>query len=279
MNKWELAYYLIDAKKSIDILLYIQQNHSKLTHIDLVERVKKTLDNFYLKCAIVLEKSHPSQKKSLCNRYEEIESIYKERDKNVAHKDDDYQPTNKNFNEKIDYLKECIVVVKDVCQNCLPDKLTLNYVPFDGELFRIVHGITVDMQKHIDSCKYNNQQNQIDTNIKYGEKILVSDVDDIKQINVEDASKYGILIKNGINCEEGLQNRQDACIKINLLFGKNMWVVFNEEDWQKQQYYRSLGFFDQFDILQIPVTEKEQEDFIQKAIDLGLIEIIKTDDA
>ena len=38
MIEWELARYLIDAKKNIDSLLFIQLNIDKLTNLNIKER-------------------------------------------------------------------------------------------------------------------------------------------------------------------------------------------------------------------------------------------------
>ena len=51
-----------------------------------------------------------------------------------------------------------------------------------------------------------------------------------------------------------------------------MWVTFSEDEWRKQQYYRKIGLFDQFDTLLFPEDEHEQKLFIQKLKDEGLID-------
>ena len=51
---------------------------------------------------------------------------------------------------------------------------------------------------------------------------VFNDTEDIRTIT--DLNDYAVLLYNGINLKEGLQNRQDACIKINVLFNKNIWV-------------------------------------------------------
>lgn len=46
MTEWELARYLIDAKKNIDSLLFIQLNIEKLTYLNIKERFVKFKWNF-----------------------------------------------------------------------------------------------------------------------------------------------------------------------------------------------------------------------------------------
>ena len=55
----------------------------------------------------------------------------------------------------------------------------------------------------------------------------VESVEDIKFMSEEDKNRAAILIQNGVNSYEGLQNRQDSCIKLNVLYGYDTWVVPN----------------------------------------------------
>ena len=41
MTKWELARYLIDAKKDIDTLLFIKLYYDKISNLDLKEKIRK----------------------------------------------------------------------------------------------------------------------------------------------------------------------------------------------------------------------------------------------
>ena len=41
MKKWELARYLLDAKKSIDTLLYVAENSEDVSMIDIQELVNE----------------------------------------------------------------------------------------------------------------------------------------------------------------------------------------------------------------------------------------------
>lgn len=81
------------CEKSIDTMLYLSENGEKLSMIDIREEVNEVKRKFYVNACIVLDKCFPKQKKEIC-KDELIESVYYERDKNYAHKDDNY-----NFKE------------------------------------------------------------------------------------------------------------------------------------------------------------------------------------
>lgn len=52
---------------------------------------------------------------------------------------------------------------------------------------------------------------------------VFNDTEDIRTI--ADLEDYAVLLDTGITLKEGLQNRQDACIKINVLFNQNIWAT------------------------------------------------------
>ena len=89
MTKWELARYLIDAKKSIDTILYLAQNAEQLSMLDIRSKVNETKRSFYVNACVILDKCFPKKKKEICGDAL-IGSVYYERDKNFAHKDDNY---------------------------------------------------------------------------------------------------------------------------------------------------------------------------------------------
>ena len=136
-EKWVLARYLIDAKKSVDSIIFISDNYASLQHTDIHEKVSDKRSNFYIKSCVVLDKSFPKQKKKICKENPEIQQLYYERDKNSAHKDDDYKDKKyTTFDELITDLKEQLEQVKKVCKDSLPQNITLDYVSHDRELFR-----------------------------------------------------------------------------------------------------------------------------------------------
>ena len=66
-----------------------------------------------------------------------------ESDKNYAHKDDDYKVTEvESLNYLIEILKQQLVHCRKMCNKSLLDTITLDFIPYDRDLFRIVNGIT-----------------------------------------------------------------------------------------------------------------------------------------
>ena len=51
------------------------------------------------------------------------------------------------------------------------------------------------------------------------------DTEDIKKINNPD--DYAVIMKSGLTVREGIQEMQDACIRINILTNQNMWAEPN----------------------------------------------------
>ena len=227
MTKWELARYLIDAKKNIDSLLFVQLNIEKLTYLNIKERFDKIQMEFYLKLCYILDDVFKKNKKQICASNKVIKAIYEERDKNNAHKDKNYIPKNyQSWNEIIMSMKEQIEEVRRVCSEKLPKVITLDYVPHDKELFRFIHGINKEKEDQINNQKYTIYSN-IENKTKINKKVF-NDTEEIKTITDDERKDYAVLFKNGINFYEGIQERQDSCIKANVLFGLNVWCVFTD---------------------------------------------------
>lgn len=227
MTKWELARYLIDAKKNIDSLLFIQLNIDKLTNLNIRERFDKIQMEFYIKLCYILDDVLKRHKKQICSSNEIIDSIYTERDKNKAHKDKNYISKNyKSWDEIIGIMKKQIEEVRKVCSEKLPQIITLDYVPHDKELFRLIHGINKEKEDQL-----NNQKYTIYSNIEKEKTIsrkVFNDTEEIKTITDCERKNYAVLLKNGINFYEGIQERQDSCIKANVLFGLDVWCVYTD---------------------------------------------------
>lgn len=258
-KKWELAKIIIDAKKNVDSMWYIAENVPIIANINLRDREYSVLQNFYVNCCAVLDKSFPKQKKKLCTEDEVIDRIYYERDKKYAHKDDDYEPVPfQSLLELTERLKSQLLYVRAKCAAYLPKELTLDFVPHDRELFRLINGLTADKEEEIKRKKY----------IGYGQAIPernntltfkpLYDTDDLKRLPEEERKKYCVIIENGLNSYEGLQNRQDSCIRVNLLFGEKMWVTPNADALKMVQELKRYGFMDQYEILQVDKLNDEK---------------------
>ncbi len=291
MTKWELARYLIEAKKNIDTLLYIKDNQRLLVNIDLRERIAATCQQFYINCCVVLDKSFPKDKKRICQN-KVIAAIYYERDKNSAHKDENYRKQKfKTPDELIAILKEQLQATREVCKEFLPDVITLDYVSHNKELFRFAYRVNPVIENDIYKLKYplsvfhsyqlseegQHYFREFDTSEEdrriakefgydYDEVIkrqVLQSVDDIPEMSDAEKQRQAIIVENGLNSYEGLQNRQDFCIKLNLLFGYNAWTTPNWETFKMIQELKAIGFYDQFEIVHL---EKVQDEESQKKL-------------
>ena len=82
-------------------------------------------------------------KKTLCSTEPLIEIVYTERDKNVSHKDVNYEQIN--FDSKL--MKNILRKVKKFAKMALPDVITLNFVTWDSTLFRLTRGINIKKKR------------------------------------------------------------------------------------------------------------------------------------
>lgn len=271
MTKWELARYLIDAKKNIDSLLFVQLNIEKLTYLNIKERFDKIQMEFYLKLCYILDDVFKKNKKQICASNKVIKAIYDERDKNNAHKDKNYIPKNyQSWNEIITIMKEQIEEVRKVCFEKLPNVLTLDYVPHDKELFRFIYGINKEKEDQINNQKYTIYSN-IENKTKINKKVF-NDTEEIKTITDDERKDYAVLFKNGINFYEGIQERQDSCIKANVLFGLDVWCVYTDV-LKVMEKLREKGLINEYDM---PISyskwdEQKANEFMKIIKDEGVI--------
>ncbi len=276
MRKWELARHLIDAKKKIDTLCFIKDFQNRLCNFNLRERTAWTCQQFYIECCVILDKCFPKGKKKIISD-PVIERIYYERDKNAAHKDESYRQQKFNTpDELISIMKIQIEKVKDLCSDFLPSVLTLDYVSHDKELFRYAYRITPDIERDIFKVKYpqgtfhsyqlsqegqhylrrfSTEDQDRRTAKMFGydydkviTKSILDHVDDVRELSEEEKARQAVMIENGLNSKEGLQNRQDACIKINVLFNQNMWATLNKKSLEFVERLQALGFLDEFEL-------------------------------
>lgn len=138
MKQWELARYLIDAKKCVDSVLYIADNAEKLRYFGLKELVDEKRNTFYINCCAVIDHTIATKtkdKKDLCAQDSIAELLYRERDKNSAHKDEDYIP--QEFDKLIqiaEQMKAQLIHIADLCKEYIPSHL-------GSLLFLIVYAI------------------------------------------------------------------------------------------------------------------------------------------
>ena len=51
-SKWELARYLIDAKKCVDSIMFIARHKKSLANINLRKKIHDIQQEFYIKCCV-----------------------------------------------------------------------------------------------------------------------------------------------------------------------------------------------------------------------------------
>jgi len=251
MNKWELARYLIDAKKCVDNIIYIEKNIDFLENIDIREKVNTKRREFYINCCIILDKTFPKKKKELCATDDIVQRLYYERDKNFAHKDSDYKSVAYNsLADMISDLQNQISHLKELCKEALPSVISLDFVPHDRELFRLINGLTVEKETSIDREKYP-LKNSSTTNEKRKIYKIFHDIEELRDINNSDVNSFVTIVENGINDFEGLQYRQDFCIKSNVLYGQDMWCKVNLNSIKIMDELKRIDVIDKYNIPQI----------------------------
>lgn len=246
MNKWEVARYLIDAKKNIDSIMYINKNIYELNNIDVSLKIRNVMQSFYLNLSYVLDEKYNTRdkKQSICRNNKIIESIYYERDKDKAHKDSNYQRTKyDSIEEIIESMKKQIFEVRKKCEDIIAKEVTLDFVPYDKELFRIVNGINREKEDKICRKKYFISDSLNENNIT---RKIFYDTEELKENREKD--KYAVIMKDGINIYEGIQERQDACIKVNVLNNTNIWVQFNSKSKKKIEKLIKTGLVNKYGI-------------------------------
>ena len=264
MEKWELARYLIDAKNSIDTILYLSKYGEKVSMIDIRSTVNETRRNFYVNACILLDKCFPKRKKEICQDTL-IKSVYYERDKNYAHKDDNYvEKQYESIDSIAEEMKRQLEAVHKLCLLYLPNVLTLDYLAFDSKLFRMANGVTKEKENMILNIKHPGRLHQSVTDGTCEGKVysVFSDTEDIKQIPSEKRKEYATIFQTGIVIEETLQRLQDSCIRTNVLYGTDIWVSIPSDKLAQIFRLRELGLLDALDVPVIPKNKREEQQFM-----------------
>lgn len=273
MDKWELTRYVLDAKKSIDTMLYLSENGKNLPMIDIRDEVNEVKRKFYVNVCIVLDKCFPKKKKEICKE-EMIAAVYYERDKNYAHKDGNYNSKEySSMYEIADDMKKQLQCVVHICKDFLPEQITLDYVIFDSKLFRIVNGITKDIEEQILNFKHPNCGKKMNIPEEYTKTFKVfSDTEDIKKITVDARKQYATIFSVGICMEETMQHLQDSAVRTNVLYGLDIWVSINQIQMEKIKKMRELGLLDVCDVPYMPKNKKDELRIIKLMQKEGLMD-------
>lgn len=238
MKKWEVARYLIDAKKDVDTILFIDRYNNKLSVGDKKKAISSARERFYINLTAVIDKyceQMKVNKQVLLNSNSVLRRIKYDRNKHEAHKDEGFLPReyDKLSDMYSDMIKE-LQEVKLVCSDILPEVITLDFIPYDRTLFRLVYRVNFDKEKEMNHMCYpafvevnDIKESGLFTNNKLS---FFEDTEDIYRLSEEEKKKKVVLIENGLNILEGLQNRQDACIRLNVLNGTDIWCSINKKD-------------------------------------------------
>lgn len=247
-EEWIKASYLIEAKKDIDSLLYLNEQFDNIPKIGIKEFYDSKRADFYLKLVILIDNCFSTQQKSSLKKQNEcIRTVLDYRNKYFAHKDVHYVIPDHNSRKSItDEMIEHIQCVKKCCSKMIPKEITLNFVPHDRLLFRLIHGIDKQKEEEIERKKYLPVEKGDDGILPTFKAF--NHVEDIKKIPPSEYSDYGVVVENGISCYEGLQNRQDFCIKCNILFETKMWVQLDNKSVDIQKQLQKFGVLDDYGI-------------------------------
>lgn len=255
IEKWQLTRNLIDAKKALDSLWYISKHTKELYEVRELCNNKRS--DYYINTCAVLDKSicANGRKKSVTSADSTIDRIYTERDKHYAHKDKNYKPSFPYLSLEAEALSLQTELrhIREMCSEYLPDALTLDFVCYDGRLFRQIEKVSPADEEAINKMKYplfGNKPIASDEGNTFTFKPLY-DTDDLNGLSEEERKQYGVVFENGLTFEEGLQKRQDSCIRVNILYDEKMWCSVKEEVWNDIMYYRSIGVFNKYGIIDI----------------------------
>ena len=259
-KKWIYASYLINAKKDIDSVMYWNDNFENLSNLDNKSFVDSKRQDFYVNLYNLLDKTKRKDKTDPI-----IKTILDLRNKKFAHDDNVF--FEKEFDsrdELIICMKQQIEHVRELCATELPQVITLDYVSHDPNLFRLVHGINPNKEKELFERKHPYASKAKPSGKEYKS---FNDVNQIKSIPKENLNQYGVLITDGLTNSEGLQNRQDFCIKINVLYGTDGWCTPNYEILDLLKKLEGIGFVDEYGIIHIDEMSPEDLEKVKKLFD------------
>ena len=263
MEKWELARYLIDAKKSVDTMLYLSLYAEKVSMIDIKGIVNETRRTFYVNACVVLDKCFPKKKKEIC-KDALIQSVYYERDKNYAHKDENYtEKQYESLGSIADEMKQQLEAIRKLCVSFLPDALTLDYVPFDSKLFRIANGVTKEIEEAALNIKHPGRLHRSDGGENQEGKFtlcfqtlkILRKFRRIKGKNMQLSFRQELLWKKRYNvCRMGAYEQMYS-------IGLNYGCLLITKNWNKLEKCASLDYWMFWMSLLFPKIEKRNAKF------------------
>lgn len=253
-EQWELAKILIDAKKALDSLWYISKYTQQLQY-NARDLCYDKRSRYYINVCAILDKTicnDRNKKKQLQQNDSNIRHLYYERDKYYAHKDDNYIPLYPYASIKAEVLslQQELQHIKSLCIDFIPKIFTIDFICYDGELFRRINKISPEDEEKINKQKYPLVSKYF--NFKHPiEKRILWDIDDLKLLTDDERKNCGLILKDGLTLEERLHNLQDFCISFNILFNKDIWCSLNKKLFDECISLRDKGFFNEFNIIQL----------------------------
>lgn len=230
MNKWILAGYLLEAKKAVDSLWYISKNSKEL--YDVYNLCYDNRSRFYINVCDVLDNSVCShkKKKDVCTIDDIVNRIYTERDKNYAHKDRNYYQMYPyaTIEHEVFSLQQDLRHIRDLCKNYLPDCFTLDFVCYDGRLYRAILKIGPKEELEIKKRLYQSYGKNLGE--KLADVFILNNIDGLRSLRKCNYKDFAVVLENGLTFEEGIQNRQDVCVKYNALHGTNIWFHIKSDN-------------------------------------------------
>lgn len=261
-DKWIIASYLIDAKKNVDSVWFIENNLDQLKYLDLRKKTREIRNEYYINLCLVIDeytKKSGKKKSVICNQDQIINRIFYERDKNAAHKDESYvEHGYSSLEEMVEDMKSEVVHVREKCASCIPEVVTLDFVPHDKELFRLIHKLSADEEERIRQIKYLPKTTSVPRN-NVIKRTIIHDIEEIARLPFDERAKYCVVFNDGICPNEGIQERQDSSILFNLLFGLNIWPTMNMEVLETVKELNKLGVIDDYGIIQRLPSDPEKQ--------------------
>lgn len=273
MTNWQIARYLIDAKKEVDALWFIAAHVNDING-NIKRLVELHRNTFYINAVVVVDKFVDSQgldykdskqyKRDLRDNYILIEMLYQYRHKHAAHKDETFRDTQ--FTTLMQIVNEAMQIlheVRKICASVLPQDITLNFVCYDAELFRALYCIAKEDEERILNLKHPLRNVQLHLENPITKKVFY-DTEDLWK--VQNAGDYCTVLHDGLTLYERLQHMQDWSITTNVLYGYDIWVTPNEQAVRACLMMTKLGYLDIFMRPRLPLKEPSEY-----ANDLSLI--------
>ena len=88
ITNWELARYLIDAKKCVDSIMFIARHKKSLSNINIRKKIHDIQQEFYIKCCVVVDNALSSKERGRLKDENYVKQLngYKDYIKDISNK-------------------------------------------------------------------------------------------------------------------------------------------------------------------------------------------------